>query len=82
MVTMFQNSSGSPGTLPVVVFIHGSAFTKGSSNSKLYTPDFLVNASIVLVAMNFRLGSLGWYLCLGSERRAGAVSDLRSHYIR
>ncbi|XP_068084601.1 esterase B1 isoform X2 [Anabrus simplex] len=44
----------------VMVWIHGGGFATGSGNSDLYGPDHLVDAGVVLVTMNYRLGPLGF----------------------
>lgn len=41
-------------------FIHGGGFTKGSNNSEIYSPDYLMHQDIVLVTVNYRLGMLGF----------------------
>src|SRR5918997_4840517 len=46
---------------PVMVFIHGGAWTSGSSAVPLYRGDHLVRrGDIVYVSINYRLGSLGF----------------------
>lgn len=45
--------------LPVLVFVHGGGYMGGSSNSRLYAPDYLLNQDIVLVTFNYRLNILG-----------------------
>lgn len=45
---------------PVMVWIHGGAFTCGSNKSDLYGPDYLMTQDIVLVTINYRLGILGF----------------------
>lgn len=59
MYSIEQNASNTPGVYPVMVFIHGAAFTYGSSSSKSLGPDFLVNSSVILVTMNYRIGAAG-----------------------
>ena len=44
---------------PVMVFLHGGAFQKGSGNHN-FKPDAYVEAGVVVVNMNFRLGALGF----------------------
>lgn len=56
--------------LAVMVWIHGGAFTVGSGNSFLYGPDHLVDAGVVLVTLNYRLGALG-FLSLENEEVPG-----------
>jgi para-nitrobenzyl esterase len=49
------------GTRPVVVWIHGGAFTRGSSSHRLYDTTRLVcDHDVVAVTLNYRLGVLGW----------------------
>ncbi|UOT05963.1 carboxylesterase/lipase family protein [Rhodococcus opacus] len=53
------SASGSP--RPVMVFIHGGAYSGGSSSSSLYSGESLVRrGDIVYVSINYRLGSLGY----------------------
>lgn len=46
--------------LPVMVFLHGGGFSRGSGNSDLYSPEFLVQEGVVVVTLNYRLGPLGF----------------------
>jgi len=39
--------------------VHGGAFVTGSSDSKLYAPDYLMDQDIILVTLNYRLSALG-----------------------
>ncbi|XP_017783906.1 PREDICTED: venom carboxylesterase-6-like [Nicrophorus vespilloides] len=52
--------------LPVMVYIHGGGFLSGSGSSTFYGPDSLMNEDVVLVAINYRLGALG-FLSTGDE---------------
>nr|CAD7404169.1 unnamed protein product [Timema cristinae] len=45
----------------VMVWIHGGGYIWGSGNTDLYGPDYLVDAGVVLVTINYRLGVLGFY---------------------
>ncbi|XP_011635208.1 esterase FE4-like [Pogonomyrmex barbatus] len=47
--------------LPVLVFIHPGIFKGGSSDSKLYAPDYLLNHDVILVTLNYRLSALGFF---------------------
>ena len=40
--------------LPVMVFVHGGAFIKGSGDPGLYGPDHLVDKHVILVTLNYR----------------------------
>lgn len=46
--------------LPVMVWIYGGAFKNGYTNMTYYGPDFLIENHVVVVAMNYRLGVLGF----------------------
>lgn len=46
--------------LPVMVYIYGGAFYRGSANSALFGPDFLIDQNIVLVTLNHRIGVFGF----------------------
>jgi para-nitrobenzyl esterase len=45
---------------PVMVYIHGGAFTLGSTRDELYDGSALAQAGMVVVSMNYRLGALGF----------------------
>lgn len=53
-------SSSLTGARAVMVWIHGGSFSSGSGDSWVYGPDFLVNDGVVVVTMNYRLGTLGF----------------------
>lgn len=42
-----------------MVWIHGGAFLRGSSNENWYGPDYLLQKDIVFISFNYRLGALG-----------------------
>jgi carboxylesterase type B len=47
--------------LPVLFWIHGGAFTFGNGNSFLLGPDYFMQSNdIILVTINYRLGTLGF----------------------
>lgn len=48
--------------VPVMVFFHGGAFMFGSNAKDLYNPEYLLRKDIVLVVVNYRLGSLGKFV--------------------
>lgn len=56
--------------LPVMVWFHGGGFAMGSGNSFFYGPDYLVAEDVVLVTINYRLGSLG-FLSLENQEVPG-----------
>lgn len=57
--------------IPVMVFIHGGAFTSGSGDVESgYGPEFLLQHDVVLVTLNYRLEVLG-FLCLDTPEVPG-----------
>ncbi|KAJ8687538.1 hypothetical protein QAD02_023332 [Eretmocerus hayati] len=56
--------------LPVMIFIHGGAFTFGCGDDTFYGPDYLLRKDVVLVTLNYRLGVLG-FLDLEHEAAPG-----------
>ncbi|CAG5008482.1 unnamed protein product [Parnassius apollo] len=46
--------------LPVMVFIHGGGWMCGDSTTYMYGPQFLLDRDVILVAINYRLGPLGF----------------------
>uniref|UniRef100_A0A2A4JU91 Carboxylic ester hydrolase n=1 Tax=Heliothis virescens TaxID=7102 RepID=A0A2A4JU91_HELVI len=49
--------------LPVMVWIHGGQFSKGSADSGGISPKFLVDKDVIVVGINYRLGAYG-FMCL------------------
>lgn len=49
--------------LPVMVWIHGGAFSMDSGSENLYSPEYLIEKGVIVVTLNYRLGPLG-FLCL------------------
>jgi para-nitrobenzyl esterase len=47
--------------LPVMVWIHGGGFTRGSGSSTAYDGDTLARKGVVLVTINYRLGIFGFF---------------------
>ena len=48
------------GPLPVMVYVHGGAFSNGSGSSVMYRADRLAARGVVVVTFNYRLGVLGF----------------------
>ena len=46
--------------LPVLVYIHGGAFTSGSGDVPVYDGESLARTGMVIVTINYRLGPLGF----------------------
>ncbi len=47
--------------LPVMVWIHGGALTRGSGSIPAYDGESLARKRVVLVTLNYRLGPLGYF---------------------
>lgn len=45
---------------PVMVWIHGGAFVSGSKDRIMYDPEYFMDKDVVVVAINYRLGALGF----------------------
>lgn len=45
---------------PVMVWIHGGAFTRGSGSNPTYDGEFLASKGVVVVTVNYRLGIFGF----------------------
>ena len=51
---------------PVMVWIHGGAFQLGSGTTDLYAPDRFMDEDVVVVEINYRVGTLG-FLSTGDD---------------
>src|SRR5262249_55802747 len=47
--------------LPVMVWIHGGGFTRGTANSKAYDGEVLARKGAVILTINYRLGVFGFF---------------------
>ncbi|XP_075214239.1 esterase E4-like [Lycorma delicatula] len=56
--------------LPVIVYICGGGFSKGSSSLKDYGPEILLDKDIILITFNYRLDILG-FLSTGDKEAPG-----------
>jgi len=52
---------------PVFFWIHGGGFSMGAGEMFGQQPDLLLEAGIVVVSINYRLGALGFFALEGSE---------------
>ncbi|XP_015111874.1 acetylcholinesterase isoform X2 [Diachasma alloeum] len=66
--TKFNSTDGELSA--VMVWIHGGGFYEGTINSSVFGPDFLIEDNVVVVAMNYRLGALG-FLSLNHPNATG-----------
>lgn len=56
--------------LPVLIFIFGGGFTKGTADDTTHGPDFLLEREIIYVTISYRLGVLG-FMSLGTPEFSG-----------
>ncbi|XP_023726680.1 esterase E4 isoform X2 [Cryptotermes secundus] len=68
--------------LDVMVWIHGGGWFTGSGNTDLYGPQYLLDRDIILVTINYRLGSIGFLStedaeCPGNNGMKDQVAALR-----
>ncbi|XP_028031595.1 esterase FE4-like [Bombyx mandarina] len=56
--------------LPVMVWIHGGAFSSGSGSRDSAGPEFLIRYDVILVTVYYRLGPYG-FMCLDHPEVAG-----------
>jgi para-nitrobenzyl esterase len=70
---------------PVLVWIHGGAFSSGSGSIPWYSGErFAANGDVVVVSINYRLGALG-FLCLPgvSPGNLGLLDQVAAlHFVR
>ncbi|XP_013141526.1 PREDICTED: acetylcholinesterase-like [Papilio polytes] len=64
------NTANSQNKVPVLVWIHGGSFYRGSASKSLYGPKFLVRHEVILVTLNYRLGPYG-FMCLDTREVPG-----------
>jgi para-nitrobenzyl esterase len=57
--------------LPVMVWIHGGAFSNGSNRLAMYAGDTFARDGVVVVGVNYRLGTLGFASIPGAPENRG-----------
>jgi len=64
-------------SLPVMVWIHGGGWTRGSGSTYLYDGAALARRGVVVVTINYRLGAFGFYAHpeLTAESSVGASGN-------
>lgn len=77
-VNVYTPASAKPASkLPVMVWIHGGGFIAGAGSEPRYSDSALVDKSVVLVTMNYRLGVFGF---LASDDLAKEKGDHAGNY--
>lgn len=64
------------GGLPVMVWIHGGAFTRGSNAAPMYNGSAFARNGVVLVSINYRLGIFGYTVLDGAPTNLGMRDQL------
>ena len=66
--------------LPVMFWIHGGAGRFGSGGDSIYVTSKFAKKDVILVTINYRLGSLGWFAhpALSAESEAGVSGNYAS----
>ncbi|MFW0794540.1 carboxylesterase family protein [Gordonia sp. CPCC 205515] len=64
------------GRLPVMVWIHGGAFTRGSNRLEMYAGDTFARDGVVCVGINYRLGTAGFASIEGAPDNRGLLDQI------
>ncbi|PXX58796.1 carboxylesterase type B [Nocardia tenerifensis] len=62
--------------LPVMVWIHGGAFVRGSSAVSVYDGHAFARDGVVLVSLNYRLGAIGFAALDGAPPNRGILDQI------
>ncbi|GEE02521.1 carboxylic ester hydrolase [Gordonia spumicola] len=62
--------------LPVVVWIHGGAFTRGANRISIYRGDSFARDGVVFVGVNYRLGASGFASVDGAPENRGLLDQI------
>ena len=60
-LNVWTPASAKPGSLPVMVWIHGGGYTSGSASEPRHDGQFLAHHNVVIVTLNYRLGIFGFF---------------------
>ncbi|HEX4605545.1 MAG TPA: carboxylesterase/lipase family protein [Candidatus Angelobacter sp.] len=60
-LNIWTSAKSAKDRLPVMVWIHGGGFTRGSGSSRSYDGEILSRKGAVIVTMNYRLGVFGFF---------------------
>lgn len=75
-LNVFSPTENGDASLPVLVWIHGGAYTNGSGSIAWYDGNALASRNAVVVTVNYRLGALG-FLGAGNYGTLDMISALR-----
>jgi para-nitrobenzyl esterase len=60
-LNVWTDADSSDGRRPVLLFIHGGAYTSGGSSCEIYDGEGLAKKGTVVVTINYRLGVFGFF---------------------
>jgi para-nitrobenzyl esterase len=60
-VNIWSPAKAKPGSLPVMLWIHGGGYTAGSASEPRHDGQFLAHRNVVVVTLNYRLGIFGFF---------------------
>jgi para-nitrobenzyl esterase len=60
-LNIWTPANAEPGTLPVMVWIHGGGYTAGSASEPRHDGQFLARHNVIIVTLNYRLGIFGFF---------------------
>ena len=60
-LNIWSPAKAKPGSLPVMVWIHGGGYTAGSASEPRHDGQFLAHRNVVIVTLNYRLGIFGFF---------------------
>ncbi len=60
-LNIWTPANARPGTLPVMVWIHGGGYTAGSASEPRHDGQYLAHHNVVIVTLNYRLGIFGFF---------------------
>jgi para-nitrobenzyl esterase len=59
-LNIWSPTGASPGSLPVMLWLHGGAFLFGAGSQRMYDGAALARRGVVVVTINYRIGALGF----------------------
>ena len=74
-VNVWTPDPGASG-LPVMVWIHGGAFARGSNRLAMYAGDTFARDGVVTVGINYRLGTPGFGSVAGAPENRGLLDQI------
>lgn len=70
-LNIWTSAKSAQDRFPVMVWIHGGGFTRGSGTGVAYDGEILARKGVVLVTFNYRLGAFGFFAHPGLTQESG-----------